>query len=192
MNPSRWAVLGLVLAALGASLAYGLKGSPAKAPDPALGQLQAQAALEPCPRSLGTAFPDLSLRCLGGGPDVRVKGTGTGRPTLVNVYGSWCGPCQKEMPVLRAFHAAHPDVGLVGVDTEEQSDTLGLRFALAVQQHWPAVADDRRQVGAHFGTGVPLMLFVSAGGAVKHVESGGYTALADLERDVRSYLGAPL
>lgn len=185
-------MLVLVLAALGASLAYGLKGAPAKKPDTALAPLRARAALDPCPASLGPSFPDLRLPCLGGGPDVSLKGPGTGRPTLVNVYGSWCGPCQKEMPVLRAFHAKHPAVGLVGVDTEEGSDRLGLQFAIAMQQHWPAVVDDERKVGAHFGPGVPLMVFLSAGGTVEHVESGGYTSLAALERDVRSHLGAPL
>lgn len=185
-------MLVLVLAALGVSLAYGLSGSPANKPDPALAALRAQAALDPCPASLGPAFPDLALPCLGGGPSVRIKGAGSGRPTLVNVYGSWCGPCQKEMPVLRAFHAQHPALALVGVDTEEQSDSLGLHFAIAMGQHWPAVVDDERKVGAHFSTGVPLMVFVSASGAVKHVESGGYTAVTQLERDVRTYLGAPL
>ena len=67
-------MLVLVLAALGASLAYGLKGSPAKKPDTALAPLRARAGLDPCPASLGPSFPDLRLPCLGGGPDVSLKG----------------------------------------------------------------------------------------------------------------------
>ena len=41
-------------------------------------------------------------------------------PMVVNVWGSWCGPCKKEMPVLRAFHERAKDkVQLIGVDVEE-------------------------------------------------------------------------
>ncbi|MCU1624219.1 MAG: alkyl hydroperoxide reductase/Thiol specific antioxidant/Mal allergen [Frankiales bacterium] len=188
MTGSRWTVLVLVLAALGLSVAYGLRGS--STPAASLGPLQRQAALAPCPAGLGPAFPDLRLPCLGGGPAVALQAGGTGRPTLVNVYGSWCGPCQKEMPVLRGFYARAQDkVALVGVDTEDPDRRLGLRFAIDMGQHWPAVADDERLVGAHFQPGVPLMVFVDAAGKVTHVESGGYDSGAVLAKDVRTYLG---
>jgi thiol-disulfide isomerase/thioredoxin len=187
VNPTRWTVLVLVLAALGVATAYGVRdhGSSSSA----LGPLRAQAALDLCPSSLGPTFPALTLRCLGGGPSVALRGPGTGRPTLVNVYGSWCGPCQKEMPVLRSFRErAGARVAVVGVDSEEKDDSLGLHFAISMGQHWPAVVDDDRLVGAHFVPGVPIMIFVDSAGTVTHVESGGYTSLVELEKDVRTYL----
>jgi len=193
VNASRWAVLVLVLVALGVSLGYGLRDSSPDTRAEDLGPLRQRAALEDCPTGLGKDFPDLTLPCLGGGPDVVLKHEGTGRPTLVNVYASWCVPCLREMPVLRAFHAKAGDrVALVGVDTQEDPVSDGLRFALDVGQHWPAVVDGSREVGAHFQPGVPLMLFTSPTGEVTHVEAGGYDDLATLERDVRTYLGVAL
>jgi len=191
VNPARWTVLCLVLAALAVSVGYGLRGHAPDTNAASLRPLQERAALDPCPSGLGPGFPDLTLACLGGGAKVHLQRAGTGRPTLVNVYGSWCGPCQQEMPVLRAFYdRARDRVALVGVDTEEQDPQLGLRFAIDVRQHWPAVVDDDRLVGAHFSPGVPITVFVDAAGKVVHVEhSNGYRSLARLEADVRRYLG---
>jgi thiol-disulfide isomerase/thioredoxin len=191
VNLTRWTVLVLVLAALGLSVAYGLRDHRS-GPDAAdLGPLRERAALDPCPGSLGPAFPKLTLPCLGGGAAVPLRGAGTGRPTLVNVYGSWCGPCQQEMPVLRAFYGKAKDrVALVGVDTQEQDQRLGLHFAIDMQQHWPALVDDERLVGSHFSPGVPLMVFVDPAGKVVHVEHrSGYKDLPSLEKDVQTYLG---
>ena len=191
MSASRWAVLVLAVLALGLALAYGLqdRGTDTNAAD--LKPLQLRAALAPCPTGLGAGFPKLTLPCLGGGPAVALRSSGSGRPTLVNVYGSWCTPCQREMPVLRAFYdKARARVALVGVDTEEKDARLGLHFAIDMGQHWPALVDDDRLVGSHFSPGVPLMVFVDPSGKVVHVEHrNGYTSLADLEDDVRTYLG---
>jgi thiol-disulfide isomerase/thioredoxin len=50
-------------------------------------------------------------------------------PMVVNVWGSWCGPCKKEMPVLRAFHERAKDkVQLIGVDVEEANFDDGRTF----------------------------------------------------------------
>src|SRR3954451_12562698 len=192
MNASRWTVLVLVLVALGVSLAYGLRGGHRESTNTdALRPLQQRAALDPCPAGLGPAFPKVTLPCLGGGGDVPLQRTGPGRPTVGNVYGSWCGPCQQEMPVLRAFYEkAIAAAALVGCDTNEQYPRLGLQFAIDMQQHWPSVYDDARVVGAHFSPGVPITIFVSPAGKVVHVaHEGGYHRLADLESDVRTYLG---
>ena len=193
MTPQRWGLLALVLVALGLSLAYGVTRGQPSTTSADLGPLQRQARLEPCPTGLGPAFPDIALPCLGGGPKVSLTEPGPALPTLVNVYGSWCGPCQKEMPLLRDLYAkARGRLALVGVDTQEKDVKLGLRFAIDVQQRWPTLYDDDRSVGAHFTPGVPLMVFLDAAGSVKHVESGGYKDRASLEGDVRTYLGVAL
>jgi thiol-disulfide isomerase/thioredoxin len=44
-----------------------------------------------------------------------------GRPVIVNVFASWCGPCQRETPLLARFYAAHHGrVLVVGIDANDQ------------------------------------------------------------------------
>jgi cytochrome c biogenesis protein CcmG/thiol:disulfide interchange protein DsbE len=190
MTRSRLVILVLVLLALGGSLAYGLRDGPApKTVAEDLRPLQRQAGLDPCPSGISADLPDLELPCLGGGEPVKLRATGTGKPTLVNVYGSWCGPCLEEMPALRRLHEqAGGRLALVGVDTEDPARSA-LEFAIDVRQTWPAVVDDDGLVSRHFGGGAPKMIFVDARGAVVHVERKAYTSLDELKADVKAYLG---
>ena len=194
MSRSRLAVLLLVVAALVSSVAYGLRGgsggSGPKSVD--LTSYRARAALSACPQGISPQLPDLTLPCLGGGPDVRLRGTPSGVPTLVNVYGSWCDPCQEEMPHLVAFaRRAGSRVALVGVDTADDP-RLALLFAKDVGQTWPAVVDDDKAVLRRYASGPPVTLFVTGSGKVVHVAAGPYRSVAALQADVRTYLGVAL
>ncbi|NBB84507.1 MAG: redoxin domain-containing protein, partial [Alphaproteobacteria bacterium] len=39
-----------------------------------------------------------------------------GRPALVNIFASWCGPCRAEMPMLLEARDANPEVTFLGID----------------------------------------------------------------------------
>ncbi len=160
------------------------------APAPArLAALRAAAALDPCPTSISPELPDVVLPCLGGGPPVHLRGAGSGVPTLVNVYGSWCGPCQSEMPTLAAFaNEAGKRVRLVGVDTEDDP-TQALPFAHDFGQHWPAVVDDDKVVLLRYGAGPPLTLFLDGRGHVVFVQRGAFRDLAAVRTAVAQHLG---
>ena len=189
MTRTRVAWLALVLVALGLSLGYGLTRGKATPKAIDLKPLQARAALAACPAGVSAALPDVVLPCLGGGQPVPLRGTGSGRPTLVNVYGSWCGPCFDEMPVLAAVHRSLGDrLDLVGIDTEDEP-RKALQFAIDVKQSWPALVDDDGVVSRAYGGGAPKMLFVDASGKVVHVVRKGYETEAALRADVARYLG---
>lgn len=190
MNRSRWTVLVLVVLALGMSVAYGLRGHKTDTNAVDLRPLQQRAALAPCPKGLGPALPDRTLGCLGGGADVVLRAATTGRPTLVNVYASWCAPCKDEMPVLRQLHALAGDrLDLVGVDTNDDPSNA-LHFAIDLGQHWPAlVDDDKRVLLAAGGTGPPITLFLDAKGKLVHVEAGPVRDLREARLLVQRYLG---
>jgi len=191
---SRGRVVGLVglLALVGVAFVIGLTGTPAQQAGSraeALGPLRAQAALQPCPTGVSKDLPPLTLACLGGGPPVALNGTPSGVPTLVNIYGSWCGPCQKEMPLLATFSkAAAGKVALLGVDTEDEQ-RLALLFAKDVGQTWPAVVDDDKAVLRKYAAGPPVTLFVDAAGRVVHVKVGPFKDLRELKDLTSQYLG---
>lgn len=177
------------LAGAALALAAGCSGGGAqRAPGPDLAPLRAAAALAPCPGGVGDV-PHLVLPCLGGGPDVVLDGPPPGVPALVNVYGSWCDPCQREMPVLVDFAArAGSKVALLGVDTQDDA-RLALLFAKDVGQHWPAVVDDDGVLLRHYAVGPPVTLFVDAAGKVAFVHRGPFTSVGQLVTAVSTHLG---
>lgn len=58
-----------------------------------------------------------------------------GRPTVVNLFASWCGPCAREMPLIVAAAQDDPTVAFVGVahldaaeDAREFVEDEGITF----------------------------------------------------------------
>lgn len=67
-----------------------------------------------------SVLPAEALGCLGDGP-ARPVNAGDGRPTVVNLWASWCAPCVREMPLLqRTADRAGEAVRFVGVDIEDE------------------------------------------------------------------------
>src|SRR4051794_24257143 len=146
--------------------------------------LVATARLEPCPASSGPAadggLPDLTLKCLGTGPAVHLAAL-RGTPTLVNIWGSWCGPCQAETPFLQRAHTRlGAAVRFLGVDTEDSPDSA-LDFAAHVRlaMRYPSVVDDDKAVllGVHGPSAVPMTLLVDANGRVVHPAIESYDSV---------------
>lgn len=83
----RWIAV-LPLAALAALavlfVGYSLHRNPQVQPDALVGQ----------------AAPDLTLPALDGGRPVRLREAAAGGPVLVNLFASWCAPCEVEHPLL--------------------------------------------------------------------------------------------
>lgn len=165
--------------------------SPAAAAVPAVdvAALRERARLDPCPAGLGRALPDVVLPCLSGGAEVALSASAPGRPTLVNVWGTWCGPCRAEVPELVAFAAKAGDrVGLVGVLTQD-SQRNGLEFARQSGMRYPSVVDDDGVVLRAFTPGPPVTLFLNAQGNVVHRKAGPFTDVAEIEELAARHLG---
>ncbi len=205
MSRARLAALLSVLALLLVALVLGTRGAspPAAATALAAGpaalsqeleQARAAAGLPPCAGGLSTDLPARQLPCMAGGPDVDVSGA-PGRPTLVNIWGTWCGPCVREVPLLVQFAAAAGDrVAVVGVATEDSPASV-YAFAKAFGVNYPQVRDDSGEVLRHFasyGAGVPKTVLVRADGTIAHVQVGELTSLAAVQAVVAEYLGVRL
>ncbi len=66
-----------------------------------------------------------------------------GQLTVINFWASWCAPCIEEMPILAAFHEAHPDAQVltIALDRAEPAraflDDLGVNLPALVAEPGP-------------------------------------------------------
>lgn len=142
----------------------------------------------------GAPLPDVTLPCLGPGPDVSLR-TLSGRPAVLNVWAQWCAPCRKEAPFFQAlYERAGDDLLVLGVDYDDPRPDLALAFADELGLRYPQVADPERRLRPSFGlaAGIPATVFVSAEGRVVHIAHKPYGSESELLRDVRTHLGVSL
>ena len=138
-------------------------------------------------------IPDKStlMRCLDGAVSInfhQLKG-----PMVINVWGSWCGPCKKEMPVLRAFYEkAKGKVQLIGVDVEEANFDDGRTFVERNGITWPNLYDPDGRSREYFGLGVPVTWFIAADGSVAYKHVGIIKDLDQIVTLTDKHLGVKL
>jgi thiol-disulfide isomerase/thioredoxin len=115
--------------------------------------------------------PPLALAALSG-PSVDLAAP-AGRPTVINLWATWCAPCRREMPALAEAAARRPDVRFLFVNQGESPETAA-RFLAAEQLKLEHVLFDRTQaVARHYGTvGIPVTLFLHADGRLAKAHMG--------------------
>ena len=113
---------------------------------------------------------DTLLNCLTGNEKISVESLRG--PLIVNVWGSWCGPCKQEMPYFVDFHhQANGKVKLLGIAVEEAKAQDAKDFIISNGMTWPNLYDAKGITRANFGMGVPVTWFIDQQGTVvyKHV-----------------------
>jgi len=141
--------------------------------------------------SSSTTKNSLFLDCLDG--DVGASIDSIKGPAIINVWGSWCGPCKEEMPILRSFYEkAQGKVLLIGVDVEEASLEDGRKFVENNGITWPNLFDADGKSRAYFGMGVPVTWFIASDGSVAHKHIGVLKNEIDLISLTSKYLGVKL
>jgi thiol-disulfide isomerase/thioredoxin len=133
----------------------------------------------------------IMLDCLDGTDGASINGIKG--PAIINVWGSWCGPCKEEMPILRSFYEkAQDNLALIGVDVEEASIEDGRKFVKNNGITWPNLYDADGKSRAYFGMGVPVTWFIAADGSVAYKHIGVFKNEIELISMTSKYLGVKL
>jgi len=143
----------------------------ASAPPPPAGVRMAIRG-EPVP---AFALDDLS------GKKIEVPRAYAGRPLLVNVWATWCGPCRQEMPELQRFAAEQEPNGVqvVGIALDEVPAVrdfiaqTGVRYPILMDAPGPADAGVR--LGNPKGV-LPYSVLISADGRLLRQRIGPFAA----------------
>jgi thiol-disulfide isomerase/thioredoxin len=111
-------------------------------------------------------------------------------PMIVNVWGSWCGPCVEEIPHFVSFYEKAKDtVQLVGVNVEEANLQDAQQFVIENAITWPNLYDSDGRSRQYFGLGVPVTWFIAPNGNVAYKHIGVINSESQLIELTQKYLG---
>lgn len=117
-----------------------------------------------------------------------------GQVVVVNVWGSWCGPCRKEAPMLAeaARDLADDGVAFLGIDSRDPSPSAARAFVRRFDIPYPSIYDQQgRTLLAFRGTlnpnAIPSTVVVDPQGRVAGSVLGevSRTTLEDLVEEAR-------
>lgn len=147
---------------------------------------------EPASPSATTApMPDLELPLLSGAGSRNLAEVD--RPTLVNVWATWCGPCRAEMPVIEEFAQAHAGVvDVLGINFQDPQTDAAKKFVAETGVTYPSVRDADGKIDGLKPfprlIGLPFMAVVDADGRLVGSEFSIATDVSDLEELVERHL----
>ena len=135
------------------------------------------------PSELVDTLPDFSLTDINGDP--RSIQSWPDKALVINFWATWCAPCLREIPILKAFQAAHAEqpVQVVGIAVDRLEPVR--RFAEDMEFNYPVLVgeSDAMNAAASFGVdffALPFTVFTGPGGGVLGVHTGELHA-EDLE-----------
>jgi len=111
------------------------------------------------------ALPSVQLNELDGTRSVSLVQAARGRPVVVNLWASWCGPCRVEMPVLAAAQQRETAVGFLFVNQGESPAAVQTYLRDQGLPLREVLLDSGSTLGQAIGShGLPITLFYDARG----------------------------
>lgn len=133
----------------------------------------------------GATAPD-GVLVDGGWPEVAAyvqESAAAGRGTVVNLFASWCAPCERELPLLLETSTATPDVRWLGVASEDHRRDAE-PFVERLEVTWPSVLDLQATTHVELESlAMPTTAFFDADGQLRAVVVGELDA-ERLEREL--------
>lgn len=100
------------------------------------------------------------------------------KPTFINFWATWCGPCQSELPHIEAAYQKYKDrvnFMMVNATSTERSEEDIVRFLKKHQYTFPVVLD-RRDTNVTFDqyklVGIPVTLAIDPQGRIVYKRIG--------------------
>jgi cytochrome c biogenesis protein CcmG/thiol:disulfide interchange protein DsbE len=107
-----------------------------------------------------------------------------GQVVVINVWASWCKPCEQEAPELQKFWEAYQDremvlIGVDYVDTPSGAMTYMKKFKIT----FPNAPDLQSAISSTLNRkmGVPETYFIDRDGVLKYVQVGPFTSMEEIQ-----------
>jgi len=114
-----------------------------------------------------------------------------GYPVVVNLWASWCEPCQSEFPVYQRVAVAYGRrVAFLGIDTQDSNGNAA-SFLRRFPVTYPSYTDPHGRIPGSLGADsqyMPQTLYFNRAGSMIYDKAGPYVTVADLKKDIAFYL----
>jgi cytochrome c biogenesis protein CcmG/thiol:disulfide interchange protein DsbE len=108
---------------------------------------------------------------LEGKPPLSSRDLATGRPRILNIFASWCGPCIGEAQVLRQLQER--GVTIDGIAVRDRSEDVAQFLAANGDPYERIGSDEQSQVQISLGSsGVPESFIIDGRGIVRYQHIG--------------------
>ena len=122
------------------------------------------------------SLPSVNLKTLAGAP-ADISAMTKGKPSVVNLWASWCPPCRREMPVLAAAQKQETGVNFVFVNQGEDAATAQRYLSQSSFSLSNVVLDAGGGFGRAAGSaGLPTTFFYDANGRLVDTHLGELSA----------------
>ena len=112
--------------------------------------------------------------------------TFAGRPVVLNLWASWCGPCQREMPALERAQQRYPGVQFVFANQGESVEKVQRYLALKGLALEHVLLDRHGQLARHFQQrALPTTFFFDADGTLVDTRTGELSGATLVQRLAR-------
>lgn len=99
-----------------------------------------------------------------------------GKPTVINLWASWCPPCHREMPVLHQAQQDYPDIHFVMLNQGETTDTVQDYLRQYRFNFQYVLFDPHGDMATQMNMfGLPSTLFFNTQGQLVHLHMGELT-----------------
>ena len=126
----------------------------------------------------GNTLPKLPIATLDGNSDTLSSLLEPGRPTLVNLWATWCIPCRQEMPELERIHqsAGERGVRVIGISLDDAMTREHVPgFVKEMGVTYPIVVAEAEFIRSFYTTDnvtVPISLLLDAEGVITDLLPG--------------------
>jgi cytochrome c biogenesis protein CcmG, thiol:disulfide interchange protein DsbE len=179
----------LIVVALTAAVIVGLGQAGSSEEVEAVPLQEAREPLAGAPAPLAALHAD-AARLLGGKEafEARLREL-RGYPVVINRWGSWCGPCRSEFPILSRQATEHGKrVAFLGIDFEDGRGPAE-EFLAEIPVPYPSYEDPAGKISASLDLprGTPTTIFLDREGKVVGRHFGEYRTEADMRAEIDRY-----